>query len=60
MLNIEAKRNFSNIFFRRNLMRQKKSNWIYYVVAALVVAAIAFVVVHEVPMEVETVETVLN
>lgn len=41
-------------------MRQKKSNWIYYVVMALVVAAIAFVVVHEVPMEVETVETVLN
>ena len=60
MLNIEAKQNFSNIFFRRNLMRQKKSNWIYYVVAALVVAAVAFVVVHEVPMEVETVETVLN
>lgn len=60
MLNIEAKQNFSNIFFRRNLMRQKKSNWIYYVVAALILAAVAFVVVHEVPMEVETVETVLN
>ena len=41
-------------------MRQKKSKWIYYVVAALLLAAVTFVVVHEVPMEVETVETELN
>ena len=41
-------------------MRQKKSNWVYYIIAAFLVAAVAFVVVHEVPMEVETVETVLN
>ena len=37
-------------------MRQKKSNIVYYVIAALIVVAVAFVVVHEVPMEAEHVE----
>lgn len=37
-------------------MRQKKSNWIYYVVAALLIAAAAFVILHEVPLETTHVE----
>ena len=42
----------------RNIMlRQKKdSNWVYYLVGALLLAAIVFVTVHEVPMPVEHVE----
>ncbi len=37
-------------------MRQKKSNFIYYVIAILILAATAFVVLHEVPMNAEKVE----
>ncbi len=37
-------------------MRQKKSNWIYYVVGVLLLTAIGFVVMHEVPMPQEHVE----
>lgn len=47
-------------FFRSYEMRQKKSNLIYYIVGALLLAAIGFVVVHEVPMEVEHVEQEIN
>lgn len=37
-------------------MRQKKSNLIYYVLGAVLIAAVVFVVMHEVPMQVEHVE----
>lgn len=37
-------------------MRQKKSNLMYYVLAAVVLAAIVFVVLHDVPMKIEHVE----
>lgn len=37
-------------------MRQKKSNWIYYVIAALLIAAVAFVILHEVPLKTVHVE----
>lgn len=37
-------------------MRQKKSNLIYYIAGVLILAAIGFVIVHEVPMQVEHVE----
>ena len=40
-------------------MRQKKSNWLSYLVGVILLALVAFVVVHEVPMEVEHVETEL-
>lgn len=42
----------------RNIMlRQKKnSNWVYYLIGALLLAAIVFVAVHEVPAPVEHVE----
>lgn len=38
-------------------MRQKKSNLIYYILGAVLFAAVVFAVVHEVPMQVEHVET---
>ena len=41
-------------------MRQKKSNLIYYALAAVILAAVAFVIVHEVPMEVTHVEEPVN
>ncbi len=41
-------------------MRQKKSNLIYYILGAILVAAVVFAVVHEVPMQVEHVETELS
>ncbi len=37
-------------------MRQKKSNLMYYVIGAVILAAVVFVVMHEVPMQVEHVE----
>ena len=37
-------------------MRQKKSNFIYYFLAVLLLAVTAFVVIHEVPMETKIVE----
>lgn len=37
-------------------MRQKKSKAVYYIIGLLVLAAVAFVVMHEVPMQVEHVE----
>ena len=37
-------------------MRQKRSKAIYYIIGLLVLAAVAFVVMHEVPMQVEHVE----
>lgn len=37
-------------------MRQRKSNAIYYVIGAVLLAAVVFVVVHEVPMTQEHVE----
>ncbi len=41
-------------------MRQKKSNLIYYIIAGLFVAAIAFVVLHEAPLHQEHVEEVIK
>lgn len=41
-------------------MRQKKSNWIYYIVGILLLAVIGFVVMHEVPMPQEHVEEEIN
>lgn len=38
-------------------MRQKNSNLIYYVLGFAVLALSVFVIVHEVPMQVEHVET---
>ena len=37
-------------------MRQKKSNLLYYVIGLVILAAAAFVVMHEVPMETQHVE----
>ena len=37
-------------------MRQKKSNLIYYIIGVVILAAVVFVVMHEVPMQVEHVE----
>lgn len=37
-------------------MRQKKSNWPYYVIGVLLLAAVGFVILHEVPMNVQHVE----
>lgn len=37
-------------------MRQKKSNIVYYIIGLLILAAVVFVVMHEVPMKVEHVE----
>ena len=41
-------------------MRQKKSNTGYYIIAVVLVIAIAFVVMHEVPMQVEHVEETIT
>lgn len=38
-------------------MRQKKSNLIYYALGLALLALSVFVVIHEVPMQVEHVET---
>ncbi len=40
-------------------MRQKKSNLMYYVIGAVILATVVFVVMHEVPMKVEHVEEVI-
>ena len=37
-------------------MRQKKSNWIYYVLGLAVLVAAVFVVLHEVPLQTTHVE----
>lgn len=37
-------------------MRQKKSNFMYYLVAALLIAAVGFVVLHEIPLHQEHIE----
>ncbi len=42
------------------LARQKKSNWPLYVVALIVVALVALVVFHEIPLSVEHVEEVIK
>lgn len=41
-------------------MRQKKSNLIYYLIAAVLLAAIGFVVLHEIPLSVEHIEEVIK
>ena len=41
-------------------MRQKKSNLIYYIIAALVLALVGFVMFTEIPVEVEHVEETVN
>lgn len=41
-------------------MRQKKSNLIYYIIAAVVLAAAGFVVLHEIPLAQEHVEEVVK
>lgn len=41
-------------------MRQKKSNLIYYIIAAVLVALVSFVVLMDVPMPVEHVEEVIK
>ncbi len=41
-------------------MRQKKSNLIYYIVAAVVLALVGFVVFTEIPIEAEHVEETVN
>ncbi len=38
-------------------MRQKKSNIIYYILGIIFLGAVIFAVTHEVPMQVEHVET---
>ena len=47
---------FSNVFLGEFIMRQKKSNWPFYIVGALLLAAVCFVVLHEVPLETQHVE----
>ena len=39
------------------MIRQKKTNWIIYIVGALLVIGAVYIVVHEVPMQQEHVET---
>ncbi len=41
-------------------MRQKKSNLIYYVIFAVVIAAVLFVAIHDVPVRVEQVQQPLE
>lgn len=41
-------------------MRQKKSNLIYYIIAAVVLAAVGFVVLHEIPLTPEHVEEIVK
>ena len=41
-------------------MRQKKSNFVYYIIIAGILAAAGFVVLHEIPMAVEHVEEVVK
>lgn len=41
-------------------MRQKKSNLVYYVVASVIIAAIAFMVLHEVPIRQEHIEEIIR
>jgi hypothetical protein len=41
-------------------MRQKKSNFVYYVAASLIVAAMAFVILHEAPIKQERIEEVIK
>jgi hypothetical protein len=41
-------------------MRQKKSNFVYYVAASLIVAAMAFVILHEAPVKQEHIEEVIK
>lgn len=38
------------------MRQQKKSNLIYYILGLVIIGAIVFVVMHEVPMQVEHVE----
>lgn len=41
-------------------MRQKKSNLTYYIIAIIVLAAVGFVVLHEIPLKQEHVEEVIK
>ncbi len=41
-------------------MRQKKSNFIYYVIGAVLIAAVLFVATREVPVKVEQVQQTLE
>lgn len=41
-------------------MRQKKSNLIYYIITAVILAASGFVVLHEIPLSPEHVEEVVK
>lgn len=41
-------------------MRQKKSNLVYYIVAAVLVAAISFIVFTDVPMPQEHIEEIVK
>ena len=41
-------------------MRQKKSNLIYYIIAAAVLGAVGLVLFTEIPMNVEHVEETIN
>lgn len=43
-------------FLGEFIMRQKKSNWPFYIVGALLLAAVCFVVLHEVPLKTQHVE----
>ncbi len=45
---------------KEKIMRQKKSNLIYYIVAVLLLAAVGFVVFHEIPLKQEHVEEVIK
>lgn len=38
------------------MRQQKKSNLVYYILGLVIIAAVVFVVMHEVPMQVEHVE----
>lgn len=41
-------------------MRQKKSNLIYYIIAVVLLAAVGFVILHEIPLSPEHVEEVIK
>ena len=41
-------------------MRQKKSNLIYYIIAAVVIALVGFVTLTEIPANVEQVEEIVD
>ena len=41
-------------------MRREKSNLVYYIVAALILVALGFVMFHEIPLKQEHIEEVIK